>query len=175
MEIGTVGKAHGLQGAFFVFGRIEPFPDGLHQVAIRDPQSKSRQLQSRKIKWSRIQNGRLVTAIEGIDSRNTVEVLKGAPILCQRKDLTIDEDEEFFWDDLIGRKIEDSEGLYMGKIASVNNYGASDIIEIHNDAKQFLSIPLVSAYVSMDFSLDDQPIRLLVPAETFADTWESMK
>lgn len=71
-----------------------------------------------------------VIAFEGVSDRNAAERLKGAELFVDRAALPETEEDEFYHADLIGLEVRDSEGRVLGKVTTLHNYGASDVIEL---------------------------------------------
>lgn len=109
--------------------------------------------------------------LEQVKAREVAELLVHSPIWADRAEITIDEDEEYFWGDLIGKKVVDPAGKVLGLIKDVQNYGASDIVFIAAPDGKSLEVPFVETYFAMDFSYEDADLKLLVAADTFDDAW----
>ena len=169
VKIGIVGKAHGLLGAFIISGRDEALEKSVRQVRIGKSLDKS---QSYEIMQSRMQGKRPLVSLKGFTGRHRVDEIKGMSVWCKRDDLSIDDEEEYIWNDLIGRQIIDAKGVPMGKVEHVVNHGATDIIELTGEQGR-LSIPFVDAYFDMSFKADSSPISLIVEESTFEEAWES--
>src|SRR5690348_15774037 len=73
----------------------------------------------------------LIARINGVGDRNAAEALKGVELFVARDRLpkTAD-DEEFYLADLIGLDIVDQHGTAHGRVVSVENYGAGDVLSI---------------------------------------------
>ena len=56
--------------------------------------------------------------------------MKGTQLFVAREKLPAPDEEEFYHADLIGLEAQDSEGRVIGKVGSVHNFGAGDVIEI---------------------------------------------
>jgi 16S rRNA processing protein RimM len=72
----------------------------------------------------------LIAKINGIDERNKAEDLRGTQIFIDRKDFAKTKKDEFYHADLIGLTIIDENSQQIGKVKSVNDYGAGGMIEI---------------------------------------------
>ncbi len=168
IQLGIVGKAHGLNGAFFVSQRDEELPEELKTLYIGASIDKAVTLSIKSTRW---QNDRPVLHCEEIKTREAAEALCHQIIWADRDAMEIDEDEEYFWSDVIGKKIKDSEGVYFGKITDVVNYGASDIVSVVDAQGRTAEIPFVDFYFDMDFDLDGEEIQLVVLADVFDDVW----
>ena len=72
----------------------------------------------------------LVARLAGVSTRTAAEALKGAEIFARRDQLPPPADDEFYYDDLIGLEAVDAEGAPIGRVVSLMNYGAGDVLEI---------------------------------------------
>ena len=73
--------------------------------------------------------GEAVIAFEGVADRNAAEALKGTELFVDRTALPGTDEDEFYHADLIGLEVRDSEGRVLGKVMSLHNFGASDVLE----------------------------------------------
>lgn len=168
IQLGIVGKAHGLNGAFFVSQRDEELPENLKALRIGASQEKAVDYKVKAVRW---QNDRPVLHCEGISSRTDAEAMTHFKIWADRDVLEIDEDDEYFWSDVIGKKIKDSSGVDFGEITDMVNYGASDIAIIQDGKGRTAEIPFVDVYFNMEFELEDEYLHMLVTADTFDEVW----
>ncbi len=167
IQLGIVGKAHGLNGAFFVSQRDEELPDEIKSIRIGSSKDKASSYKVKSIRW---QSDRPVLQCEEIKSRTEAEALTHMKIYVDREDLDIDED-EYFWSDVIGKRIVDLNGKPFGEITDMVNYGASDIAIVVDDDGRTAEIPFVSSYFDMDFEYEAEEIKMLVEAEIFDEVW----
>src|SRR6185295_13168229 len=73
--------------------------------------------------------GEAVIAFAGVADRNAAEALKGTELFVDRAALPGTDEDEFYHADLIGLEVQDSEGRVLGKVISLHNFGASDVLE----------------------------------------------
>lgn len=168
IQLGIVGKAHGLNGAFFISNRDSLIPESVKGIRIGKDPEKSQHMTLKACRW---QSDRPLLQIDQVKTRDVAELMCHSPIWCDRKEIEIDEDEEYFWGDLIGKQVVDPKGVNLGRIEDVQNYGASDIVVITGGDGRSLEIPLVETYFDMDFTYEDPELKLLVPADTFDEAW----
>ena len=72
-----------------------------------------------------------IVHIDGVDSREAATALKGRGLYVARAALEAAADEdEFYLADLIGLAAVDAEGLRVGHVRAVDNFGAGDLIEL---------------------------------------------
>ncbi len=69
-----------------------------------------------------------VVGFAEISDRDAAEALKGTELFIARTALPAAEEDEFYHADLIGLDADDAEGRRLGKVLSVQNYGAGDVL-----------------------------------------------
>ena len=72
----------------------------------------------------------LVARVAGVSTREAAETLKGVEIFARRSQLPPPSEDEFYYDDLIGLDAVDTAGNPVGRVVSLMNYGAGDVLEI---------------------------------------------
>lgn len=108
------------------------------------------------IKHISFRQGFLYIKFDEINSRNDAENYRNKNILIEKELLSnAKNDDEFLIDDLIGMLLYDEKGNLVGQILSVENYGASDIIIIEKEGRQY-QIP----YVEGVFFNDDGTLKI---------------
>ncbi len=168
IQIGTVGKAQGLRGAFFISQRDEPPPAKLSKIRIGDHPDRAQEL---TLSHSFLSGDRWVLQCSELKTRQSAEQLKMQTIWCHRDCLDVMDAAEYLWADLVGKIILDPQKQYFARIVEVSNFGASDIVRVIREDGSRTEIPFVASYFDMSFSNDSKEISLVVAADTFADTW----
>ena len=171
LKVGKVGKSHGLRGAFFVSGREEGLSTDVSSVKIGDNVKTAQGFEVEKITK---QSGRPLLKLKGLDNRNQSEEFLHKPIWVQRAEIDLDED-EYFWADVVNKAVSLPDGKIIGKVLGINNFGASDVVEIINEEKQTLMLPFVSQYFDLDASLDNTSLLLVVGNEVIEELWTGGK
>jgi 16S rRNA processing protein RimM len=72
----------------------------------------------------------LVARVAGISTREGAEALKGVEIFARRDQLPPPNKDEFYYDDLVGLEAVDVGGATLGRVISLMNHGAGDVLEI---------------------------------------------
>ncbi len=85
--------------------------------------------QTFKLKVVEVRDTVAISRIQGINDRNAAEKLKGQVLYLRRTSLPEPDKEEYFHADLIGLEVE-MEGLAVGVVNALYNFGAGDLIEI---------------------------------------------
>jgi 16S rRNA processing protein RimM len=72
----------------------------------------------------------LAARIAGVSTREAAEALKNVEIFARRDQLPPPDEDEFYYDDLVGLEAIDVEGAPLGRVISLMNHGAGDVLEI---------------------------------------------
>jgi 16S rRNA processing protein RimM len=87
----------------------------------------------------------LVAKLAGIDDRDAAYALRGQEISVARSTLPPPEENEFYWSDLIGLTAVNREGTELGKVDSLMETGAHDVLVIKGKREHL--IPFVEAFI----------------------------
>lgn len=83
-------------------------------------------------------NGAIARFTE-INDRNAAEAMRGTELAVLRSELPVLGKEEYYHFDLIGLPVVSTEGVALGSVVAVENFGAGDVIEIEKpDGKRFM-------------------------------------
>ena len=94
-----------------------------------------------------IKNG-LSARISGVISKEEADKLKGTRLYVPRERLPDLLEDEYYHTDLIGLIVQNLEGSNIGRIKSVLNHGASDLLEIENKGqKKSILVPFTREIV----------------------------
>jgi 16S rRNA processing protein RimM len=72
----------------------------------------------------------LVARLAGVSTRDAAETLKKVELFARRDQLPPPSEDEFYYDDLVGLEAVDAAGAPLGRVVSLMNYGAGDVLEI---------------------------------------------
>jgi 16S rRNA processing protein RimM len=72
----------------------------------------------------------LIARIEGVNTREAAEALRGTELLIPRDALPKPKDNEYYHEDLVGLTLITESGEVYGTIAGVHNFGAGDLIAV---------------------------------------------
>ena len=118
VQVGKVGRPHGLEGAFVV----EEASDDPDRFAV---------------------GVTLVVDGERLVGRLDREVTRGAPIEVERSALPETEEHEYYAFQLVGLEVEETGGRKLGRVTEVSTGPANDVLELDTG----LALPLVDACV----------------------------
>lgn len=169
VPIGTIGRPHGLRGAFFVSGRDEPVPSVYREVWIGAAPGVARCV---KIVRSFLQAGRPALIVDGAADRTAVEALTGQTVFVERSRLEhAREPEALLYSDVDGAEVVDQSGVTLGRVRGIYETGASPVAEVLSaDGERAVDIPLVALYV--DFRKTRRGLLVLaVAGSLFEELW----
>ncbi len=150
VQVGKVGKPHGLEGAFVVEEASddpERFAQGVTLLVDGEP---ARVVESKRA------GGRPVIRVDR-------DVPRGASIEVERNALPEPEENEYYAFQLVGLEVEESGGRKLGRVTEVSSGPANDVLELDTG----LALPLVDACVQ---EVDLDAGRILVQPGFSADS-----
>ncbi|RJF88484.1 ribosome maturation factor RimM [Oleomonas cavernae] len=124
--IGAIAAAHGIRGEV----KVKSFTAEPVDVGAYGPVTTDRG-QVLTLKVLREQGKAVIARIDGVGDRNAAEALRGLKLFVARAALPapVGED-EFYHADLLGLAVEDEAGDKLGRVLSIQDFGAGDMIEV---------------------------------------------
>ena len=137
-------------GSFGVSGevRLKSFCAEPEAIADYGPLFSADGSRSFAITLTRPVAGGLGARVSGVTTMEQAEALKGVSLFADRARLPKLPDDEYYHSDLIGLEARDTGGSLLGRVISVHNHGAGDLLEIMAEGrKQALLVPFSLAVV----------------------------
>lgn len=164
--VGRVGRAHGIRGEV----AVEPLTDEPDRrfaagavLDVRRPDGHPHAATTPRVltvAGTRWHSGRLLVRFEELADRTAVEAARGLRLAIAVDASERPEDPEEFYDhQLVGLRVETTEGVDVGVVREVLHAGAQDLLVIARDGREDALVPFVAALVP-DVDLDAG--RLLV-------------
>ena len=150
IQVGKVGRPHGLEGAFVVEEASEDSDRFAEGVTLLVGGERARVLASKRA------GGRPVIRLDR-------DVERGAPIEVERSELPEPEENEYYAFQLVGLEVEEVGGRKLGRVGEVTSGPANDVLELDTG----LALPLVDACVQ---EVDLDAGRILVQPGFSADS-----
>jgi 16S rRNA processing protein RimM len=150
VQVGKVGKPHGLEGAFVVEEASddpERFAEGVSLLVDGEP---ARVVESKRA------GGRPVIRLDR-------DVERGSAIEVERSELPEPEENEYYAFQLVGLEVEETGGKNLGRVTEITSGPANDVLELDTG----LALPLVDACVQ---EVDLDAGRILVKPGFSADS-----
>jgi 16S rRNA processing protein RimM len=127
VEAGRIGRAHGLDGSFYV---TRPLNDALAAETVRVGDVATAVVRRSGTA------AKPILRLAAFSSRTEIEAVRGEPLWVPRETVELDED-EFWADDLVGLRVVDGE-REVGVVAKVRELPSCEVLEVGD-----LLIPLV--------------------------------
>jgi 16S rRNA processing protein RimM len=169
--VAAVATAHGIRGALKLRCFTERPEDAAAYGPVYDRHGK--RLFALKV-IGRSRGGILVEA-EGITDRNAAEALRGTELFVPRKALPELGPDEFYHTDLEGLAVLRPDGVRLGVVRTLANFGAGDIVEVVADDGRTVALPFDQETVrTVDLEAGrlvvEPPPELLPPPHTAETT-----
>ena len=108
--------------------------------------------------------------VEGIESIEKAESVKGSPVLVRKKSLKKAGDDEFFWFELLGLRVYHEDGTYLGRLTQIIPTPANDVYVVTKGKKEHL----IPATVEVVRRVDLEKGRMIIsPLEGMLEIDES--
>lgn len=162
--VGHISGAHGIKGEV----KLRSFTEDPQAIAAYSPLETAK---GGKVEIARLrpQKDVFIAILKGVADRNAAEALKGTDLYVPRERLPEPEDGEVYIHDLIGLPVKLPDGAHLGEIVGVENYGASDLIDVKIDGRtSTVLIPFADGYV---LEADGEKVVVDLP-EGFLDEGE---
>jgi 16S rRNA processing protein RimM len=142
--LGVVVGAHGVRGVL----RIKPFTEDPEAVGAYGPLESESGDRRFELKVHGMHKGVVLAEVPGVADRDAALALKGARLYVDRAVLPEpEEDDSFYYADLLGLAVEDTQGTPLGRVVGVDDHGAGDVIEIAAARGPVRVLPFTKAVV----------------------------
>src|SRR6516225_11686152 len=142
--VGIVTGPHGVRGAV----RIKSFTERPEDIAGYGPlaDAAGRGFALRLVGAGK---GVLIGRLDGVETRDRAEALRGLRLYLPRSALPPDTAEEFYHADLIGLAAVLGDGTEIGRVRAVHDFGAGDTLEIERPEAPPAMVPFTRAIVPL--------------------------
>ena len=124
--LGTIVAPHGVRGLVKVRSFTDDPSDIVSYGPLQDGQGHAVALSLRGPA-----KGGLLAAVAGVEDRDAAEALRGVELYVPREALpATDDEEEFYYADLVGLRVETADGAVLGRVKAVYDFGAGDVLEV---------------------------------------------
>jgi len=128
--VAAVAAAHGVRGAL----KLKTFTEDPLNVGAYGPLLDEAGHELFTVRVVAPAKGGVIVEAEGITDRDAAEVLRGLRLFVPRARLPEPEADSFYYEDLVGLEVEDTEGRSLGRVIAVHDFGAGEVLEYRDDA-----------------------------------------
>ncbi len=141
--LGAIIGAQGLKGEV----KVKTFTQSPESLGAYGPLHSADGRRFKVASARAVKSDHAIVRFEGVAQRNEAESLKGLELFIHRDQLPDTEAEEYYHADLIGLPAEDEDGRLIGKVRSIHNFGAGDVIEIERADGSDVLLPFTREFV----------------------------
>ncbi|MEW9918374.1 ribosome maturation factor RimM [Marimonas sp. MJW-29] len=126
IPVGAIAGAYGVRGEL----RIKSYcavPEDIERYSPLWSEDRSRKFVVAILRP--IKNG-FAARIPEVATKEEADALRGTTLYAERSQLPSLPDDEFYHADLIGLEVYDTGGAHLGRVKSVQNHGADDLLEV---------------------------------------------
>lgn len=150
--VGRINGLHGVRGWVKIFSHTQPRENILSYRTwhlLRGGQWVATELLN-----GRQQGKGIVAHLKGYDDREQAAGLMGTEIAIRREQLADAAPGEYYWADLQGLKVINTEGVELGVVDHLLETGANDVLVVNDGTSERL-IPYVTGQFVLDVALDE--------------------
>ncbi len=155
IQIGEITTTHGVRGLVKI--RVMAEDESLLNGELYTSESGSNTL---TITLKNRQNKVWLAEVKGYTDKTAADALRHTPLYIDRGALPEAADGEFYYDDLVGLAVVDPDGAPIGKVIGVDNFGASDLLEIQPLKGPSFYLPFVDEYVP---DISEAAVTVIIP------------
>jgi len=143
--MGRVAAAHGIRG----WVKIQPYTEFLDSLLdygswwIGHEGGPWREVE---VEQCEVHNKKLAAQLPDCPDRTAAEKLKGLLIAVPRSSLPKQNDDEYYWSDLIGLAVMNESGEALGTVANLLEAGANQVLSVKGESGEIL-IPFVASAI----------------------------
>lgn len=153
--IGEISNVHGVRGQLLV----RCFADDPELLLIKDAVTDEKGTRTFNFQGLSPHKKAYLTRLDGLDNREDAEKLKRTRLYIERDQLPELDSDEIYHVDLIGMTVK-SDDKIIGKIAAVQNFGASDLLEIQREGAKNFYLPYSDETI---LNVDGDTVDVAIP------------
>jgi 16S rRNA processing protein RimM len=154
--IGKVARPHGLRGQVKVYSYASSFDSFFAGRKVYLNQNE--EMKALLILEAKVQAQSVLIHFQGLDNRQQAEAISGCSLYIDEKDLQVLPEGEYYWYQLIGSRVYNDQGRFLGLLDEIFSTPAHDIWVIRDDKKELL-LPAVEDFV-LSVDLPQKEIRV---------------
>lgn len=153
--IAKIGKTRGLKGDFFLRSFAEN-PENIFSFKKFFTLTSS-MIEEVNFEYIKSYNSKLIAKIVSLDDIDSIKLYGQKDIYVLKSELPELEKNQAYWFELEGMAVHNLEGKCLGNVQAVNNYGASDILEVKFKDKKIL-IPFIKNRIIISINKSENSI-----------------
>lgn len=139
--VGRIIGVHGIRGQVKVYSDCRPRESIFHYRHFSATKDNHEPLILKLLRGTR-SGKNLIAHFSGIDEREQAAALTGYILCINRNQLPALKNDEYYWTDLIGLKVQNRQGIILGEVQELFETGANDVLVIRDQQEEIL-IPFI--------------------------------
>ena len=159
MLIGKIVGVHGLKGT----NKFKSYAESLsvfypgQSILIRDNRNRETSVE---LDWIKSHTGTPLISFKGVTDRDRAEALIGAELFIPETELPELDEDTYYWFELIGIEVYNTQEDYLGRITSIFPTGSNDVYVVKNKTNEVLIPALESVVIDIDLELKRMRVDL---------------
>ena len=153
----TLGK---ISGVFGIKGWVKVYSSTATREAILDYSSWLLKVDAEWKAYTvingQIQGKAIVAQLDGVDNRDLAERLVGCTVAIRREQLKPLRNNEYYWADLLGLEVVNTQGQAFGKVDSLFETGSNDVLVVQGERERL--VPWIMHQVIQSVDLNEKRI-----------------
>jgi 16S rRNA processing protein RimM len=158
--VGVFGAPHGVRGEI----RLKSYTQDPSSLAAYGPLADASGNVYDVVAIRSLKDDLLVARVKGVNDRDAAQKLTHQKLYLARAKLPAPEADEFYCSDLIGLRAETIQGVALGVVVAVQNFGAGDILEVAPMVGESMLLPFTRAVVP-EVDIAGGRVVIVPPAE----------
>lgn len=156
IKIAQIIDAHGIKGEV----KLRYFSDDVSLLEKNPVLLDASGKKKLRIKITGKTKNSVIVRVDGVNDRNSAELLKNTELYIHSSVLPETAEGEFYHNDLIGLEVRLDNGSHFGTIQAIHNFGAGDIVEIATVFGSSEMLPLREPWIT-DINIKEGYITVL--------------
>ena len=148
--LARVLRPHGVRGDLSV-QVLTDFPERIAQLDVvhigRDPDQPDRMTQHHVMRAKRAKNDQWLLHLEGVETREDGDLLRGQYICVSLTDAVPLEDDEVYLFQVMGIAVHTKDGQHLGRVTDFIETGANDVYIVRGDLYGEVLIPAIQGVI----------------------------
>lgn len=159
--LGKITGAHGIKGLV----KLLPYGDDVSLLETISPIFTGKTSEKTIALALKNQQGKhMLAQIQGVNDRNMAENIRGTELWVERSSLPDTDEDEFYFEDLLGMTALTSDEQKIGRVQSVEDFGAGTILDIAAISGDDFMIPFCADTIGK-VDIEQKTIEILTPED----------
>ena len=150
LELGKISGVFGVKGWVKVFSYTNP-REGITNYSPWHVKHRG-QWREYTLEAGQRQGKTVIVKLKGIDDRDQAMLLNGATIAILPDQLEQLNDNEYYWHQLEGLQVVNTQGIELGRVDHMMETGANDVMVVRGDRERLIPFTQGHAVVEVDLS-----------------------